>query len=1206
MLKKVGLYTSLFFLLNMSNHVAAKNSAKINSQKTPITFKENKGQVSDQYSKPRPDVLFTGSANNMVFHLRNNGISYQFYRVDEWQETESIKSPLFKSRMGNNLAKKTTINRIDLNWVGANKNAAVVKQNPISGQNNYYSDVCPNGVTGVKSYKNIEYQNLYNGIDLKWYEKNGSLKYDYIVSSGANYKDIQIELLGAEKISLNEKGELVIETRLGSITEQAPLVLQEGKVLKSKWVIEKNIISFDIENIDSSKPFVIDPLIRSWGTFFGGNMVDETWYTVSDAAGNVYATGDSQSLSNIATVGSHQVNYGSGVFDAFLAKFDSFGTLLWSTYYGGAGDDYGNLCIVDGSGNVIISGATTSSVAGVIATPGSHQDVYGGSRDAFLAMFNSSGVRQWGTYYGGSSDDWVIGCSKDASGNIYMSGSSTSINNIATSGCHQQTKGGGYDAFLVKFSNAGIRQWATYYGDNGTDEGYSCSVDPAGDVYLIGQTTSPNNISTPGCHQALYGGSSGFFGDGFVAKFDPLGSRQWCTYYGGSGQDWFFNSAFDASGNIYIAGTTSTPSTGIISTAGAHQVNYGGGTFDAFLLKLNTNGIRQWCTFYGGAGVDDYNWCEVDATGNVYLTGNTNSNGTGIISTPCAYQLNYAGGGMDAYLAKFNSNGTRLWGTYYGGSGTEEWSTCSADVLGNVYLTGRTSSTSGAVFASAGCHQSVYGGNSFDGYIAKFDGCIPTLPPNTTNPSSLTVCANKSTVLTTSLTCGVNWFDVPSGGVSLLNGNTFSTPILTTTSTFYIEESSCGGGAARVPVTVTVVPTLTFAIAATQTLICQGSSTSLTPIAVSNYTWVTQASLDSSTPSLAIATPVKTETYYINGDNGGCAGSGSIIIQVVPIPTLTVSNPQNFLCAGKLIGISANGANTYSWIPAQGLSSQAGQVVFANPSISTTYTVFGSNVVNNLYCTSQQTIGVYIVPYVNATISGSVSVCIGNEAKLTAGGGSIYTWWPIENMNDPNASEVFVNSASTTVYSVNVSSNGLCSTTKTVLVQVNPMPIVDAGVDQSFNVNEPIYIAAAGTGTISWIEGASIYCKNCSYTQVFPTKSGCYTARSINEFGCIATDQVCIEITKDHSLFIPSSFTPNHDGLNDEFKIYGDGISLINFTIYNRWGQVLYFSESEQPAWDGKYKGEDLPEGSYIYRFLYRTLAGDKFYKAGNVTLLGN
>jgi len=137
--------------------------------------------------------------------------------------------------------------------------------------------------------------------------------------------------------------------------------------------------------------------------------------------------------------------------------------------------------------------------------------------DAFLVKFNSSGVRQWGTYYGGTVNDEESSCATDASGNVYLAGRTKSTTAIATTGAHQTTYGGGYyDAFLVKFNSSGVRQWGTYYGGTGTDEGRSCATDTSGNVYLAGYTQSTTGIATTGAHQTTYGGSS----DAFLVKFD--------------------------------------------------------------------------------------------------------------------------------------------------------------------------------------------------------------------------------------------------------------------------------------------------------------------------------------------------------------------------------------------------------------------------------------------------------------------------------------------------------------------------------------------------------------------------------------------------------------------------------------------------------------------------------------------------------------
>jgi hypothetical protein len=162
------------------------------------------------------------------------------------------------------------------------------------------------------------------------------------------------------------------------------------------------------------------------------------------------------SVTAIATLGSHQSTFGGGDYDAFLVKFNSSGVRQWSTYYGGSGEDDSYSCATDASGNVYMTGETSSSVS-AIATVGSHQSSYGGgSKDAFLVKFNSIGVRQWGTYYGSIGYDIGLSCATDATGNVYMlGGTSSTLTAISTISSHQSTfGGGGYDAFLVKFNES--------------------------------------------------------------------------------------------------------------------------------------------------------------------------------------------------------------------------------------------------------------------------------------------------------------------------------------------------------------------------------------------------------------------------------------------------------------------------------------------------------------------------------------------------------------------------------------------------------------------------------------------------------------------------------------------------------------------------------------------------------------------------------
>ena len=459
--------------------------------------------------------------------------------------------------------------------------------------------------------------------------------------------------------------------------------------------------------------------VRAWGTYYTGtgqvwpNGEDRGQACITDAAGNVYMVGTTNSNSDIATVGAHQTICAGGDTiggfsgtDAFLVKFNSSGVRQWATYYGGSEWDYGTSCAIDASGNIYMIGSTSSTSG--IATAGAHETTV---NDGFLVKFNSSGVRQWGTYFEGTSN----ACNTDASGNIYIVGLTNSTSGIATAGAHQTVMSGSGDAFLVKFNSSGVKQWGTYFGGpytlaSGMETGLSCATDALGNVYMTGHTPSTSGIATAGAHQTIYGGSST---DAFLVKFNSSGVIQWGTYYGGEGVDIGYSCATDASGNVYMAGDAqqqNLPASGI-STIGAHQSAYGGGYSDGFLVKFDSNGLRQWGTYYGGSLLDVSFSCATDASGNVYMSGNTQSSAG--IATSGAHQTTL----NDAFLVSFNSSGVRQSGTYYGGIKN----VCTSDASGNVYMTGYTQSNSG--IATAGAHQTANGNNGYsDAFLVKFSG----------------------------------------------------------------------------------------------------------------------------------------------------------------------------------------------------------------------------------------------------------------------------------------------------------------------------------------------------------------------------------------------------------------------------------------------------------------------------------------------------
>jgi hypothetical protein len=311
-------------------------------------------------------------------------------------------------------------------------------------------------------------------------------------------------------------------------------------------------------------------------------------------------------------------------------------------------------------------------------------------------------VRVWGTYCGGTGLDIAMDTKVDAANNVYIAGYTSSVTNIAAQGYSMVYGGGNYDAFLVKYNSNGVRLWGTYYGGTNQDNGYALAVDASLNVYLAGHTSSMSQISYNG-FQNIYGGIM----DAFLVKFNSAGTRLWATYYGGG--DYDLGLSVDCSNNqVVLAGLAS--STGIAS--GGFQ-NWYGGNDDAFVVKFDAAGNRIWCSYYGGDEYDEAYAVKLDASSNVFLAGSTASS---IAISSSGHQMNY-GGNYDGFLVKFNSNGSRLWGTYYGGSAGDDGYCLGIDNLGNAYLAGQTFSSNN--IASGGHQNTLAGAN--DVFLVKFN-----------------------------------------------------------------------------------------------------------------------------------------------------------------------------------------------------------------------------------------------------------------------------------------------------------------------------------------------------------------------------------------------------------------------------------------------------------------------------------------------------
>ncbi len=335
-------FLAAIFYVHISGQEIKPSLALVNEMakpKSPVYFTENKGQIHDGNYNPRLDVLAMGITPGSQFIITSSGTSHQLKRL-HWKEKED-KDSLFPPNklMPEKEIEKTEFYRVDMQWIGANEKPEIEKNKELPGYTNYYNvTYAEDGILEVRDYEEVKLKNIYPGIDVRYYsisppsgDKEGpGFEYDYLISPGADYKQIKIKITGTQA-KLDKEGNLILETPLGTIAESAPKVFQEGKELKSRWInLGKNTWGFEIEAYKPELALLIDPVVRVWGTYYGGSGSDIGISCAVDGSGNVYLAGGTYSDNAIATPGAHQATFG-GDRDAFLVKFNSSGVRQWGT-----------------------------------------------------------------------------------------------------------------------------------------------------------------------------------------------------------------------------------------------------------------------------------------------------------------------------------------------------------------------------------------------------------------------------------------------------------------------------------------------------------------------------------------------------------------------------------------------------------------------------------------------------------------------------------------------------------------------------------------------------------------------------------------------------------------------------------------------------------------------------------------------------------
>jgi hypothetical protein len=1004
------LYTALLLLaISSPSHARVATPTNI-SNNNSLQFIENKGQIVDQNGKHRNDIDFKLETPGMNVFIGKGQIHYQWNQNLKNSKNERIEDDINSDIVGKqhsgspNRGSGGSVEtyRLDVTLIGANPNAQLIVEEKTGYFENYYLPQCPDGAT-AHSYKKITYKNVYPNIDWVLYTNQQSLKYDFVVRPGGNVHNIKPRYDGATTLVLKD-GALIATTPFGTITENAPYSYDAitKQEISSAFVIKENVVSFKIAVQENT--LIIDPDII-WGTYYGGSGISaaEGCADVAcDTADNSYIAGIANSTNNIATTGAYQ---------------------------------------------------TTLSAADV---------------DGFIAKFNSAGVRQWGTYYGTgnathSTYDQLHSILVDVYGDIYVSGTFQSSTIATTPGSHQPLHGGNVtDCILIKLKNTGTRVWATYYGgSNWEDQNTRIASDKFGNVYLISNTQSTNAISTAGSHQSSKGNNV----DGFLAKFDSSGARQWSTYYGGSGYDYLYCVTTDNWGNVYIGGESSSPSG--IATSGSFistYVNQSG-----FFVKFNANGVRQWGSYFPGQVHD----MVCDKKGNLFISGRTNRDTS--VATPGSYQT-VRRGIADAFFVKFDSVCVRKYGTYFGGE-NDDACTINLDTAENVILSGQTFSS--YFISTLGSHQPLRLNSST--FIARFDTAYKrrwgTYYGSATTDGHVGQCNIYGDLYFTGTTTSLTGIATPGAHQTTKAGNnTVSDGFLAKfhiKKTIYIETpfndtALCPGD------TIKLAFGMTYDYGVGNIVKAQLSDSAgnfVTPVQIGTKTSAVPDTVVCIIPTNTFASKkyrirlVASNPADTSSDNGINIGIGR-----APDSLTAVSNSP--VCVGDtihLIGVSKDTGVIYTWIGPSSYTSGLQSPNILNASISRTGNyILSGRIVG---CFAKDTVFVQVNPLPGIpSASNSGPICNGDTLKLFATDTSTNLVWSWVGPNSFSAStqNPTINNASMVAsgtYTVTgaYSSTG-CFRKDTTNVTVKPLPVnVNASSNSSICANDSLKLFGTTT-----------------------------------------------------------------------------------------------------------------------------------------------
>lgn len=849
----------------------------------PLSFQLNRGQ-SD------PQVRFFARAAGYNVFLTPTEAVFALRRTDGRKDDDAGHLARMKR-----VPEDVSVVRLRLK--GANRRVIVKGADQLPGVENYFIGHNSNRwQTNVPTFRKVHYEEIYPGISLSYYGSQQQLEYDFQVAPRAKPGLIRLVCDGARPV-IDAQGDLVLKLKGGELRQHRPVVYQDlnGQrvPIDGRFVLRsRREIGFEVGPYDVDRPLIIDPTLV-YSTYLGAAGVDSGSGIDIDNSGNIYITGTTSSTTFPIQNSFQSSN--AGLEDVYITKLDpTGGSIIYSTYVGGSGNDRADGIFVDrNTGVAYVVGRVDASSTDFPTTAGAFATTYrGGDFDAFVLKLNSGGNSfGYSTFLGGEENDSAVGVMADSTGNAYVTGGTRSTGFPTTSGAYQPFVAGDTDAYLVKLNSAGSGLlYGTLLGGGATDRGSSVRVDSAGNAYFVGYTSSLD-FPTQNAFQNSLGGSF----DAFVARIDPSqdggASLVSCSYLGGVSDEKGYGLALDPSDNIYVAGQTSSTDFPVLNPAQAAKA----GSFDAFIAKISSAGVKTYATYLGGSGDDRATGIAVNSAGEVYVTGYTAST-----NFPTATPLQISnGGGTDTFVAKLNSSGSGLlYSTYLGGNANENFTSTTTfsgnialDSTGNAYITGYTGSNN---FPTAAPFQAANAGGASDSFVAKISDSTPAADFAVgTLPAAQTVNPGDSTTYTVTVTPAGGFTGnvaLSVTGLSADAGNSFNPASLN------ITDSNAKSAVLTITTTSSTPPgTYTLNISATSGIIQHSTSVFLV---VAGPTSANLAVTKTASPNPAIVSGNLTYRIVVT-NKGPSPATSTMVTDALPSGVTFVStSATQGICSG--------------------------------------------------------------------------------------------------------------------------------------------------------------------------------------------------------------------------------------------------------------------------------------------------------------------